>query len=1087
MDLEQRFEFLARCVLPNDDHATARLQVGFVPVGGVLLPAESAAHSDNSRPVSAGGEIVSPARELVLVAKELGRLQEVREQFQDIHADGIDQQIARLTGLVLVNCAADELTAANEQLGELYRIVAEHHTIPPAWKAPLLLAIQAGSNRETTAAAARDLAYDVVQTEIDNIHPRDWRSFHRHVMVLAEQCTVRISADPTGLRGRTNPLHTENDDAEHEPPIGLRDIRDTERGLTQWRNGTLLTAFSRAGGNPNDVWHWDGRGVYKASGHRKGYLYFQSPLRGNYEIEFDATALKWRNTHVTIGGHWVGGIESLDRFMLGTLTNPGYRFETLPSPLTKIRYEMHYRAVVRGTQVTFYANGRELRTVELPQDHDPWVAFGRVVKNSLKIWNVRITGEPIIPNEIRLTVSPDLTGWVPYFNESIGGTSGQARLWRQDGDPATGGIISGSRRSDCEPGSHFESLVYYHRPMLEDGTIEYRFHYAEGMRHTHPALGRTVFLLDPNGVRIHQLTDGMFEREDLPPDNGSTETQNRRGSGELPLRNNDWNDVRLKLTGDTVDLFLNNKHIFQRVLAPTNVRTFGLFHYADREQAYAGNIVWRGEWPKEVPPIEHQELSGHETDFLAEAWPKLSDVFEYRFADKLSAVSDFRVVDGDRDRDFEAGAEGLTVHRSGTVGYANTVIATEFGATGDFDITLKFDKLETNPGPAGNCNIMLQVVLDDATSSECNVRRRHNRYAGRTDHKHLAYADVVLRNAEGDRRGSIGDFPMESAAGTLRIARRGGKIYTLFAEGDSSQFRITGWSEFPMADVRIGGFCLRAVTYKQSSMSVRLRQLVVRAEKLNRSAPVEKPSPETLTKLNSNREKLPLQANFDFASNPVTSEDFFRWGDRRPWQPNAGGLQVIHSGTERWTSSGLSLGQSIEGDFDITATLELQDIINPDAGKDSVIYLKASFGDDEQSQADVTYQETSSGRREVHARTGHTSVGARVRFRQVGAIAADNVISLRLARHGTTAYFISRSAPDEPEVLMATAKITAAPIPKRALAFMVHSGGEGRETHVLLKRVEVRASGATAVRAAARPEPKPPKKGLFESLFDAFN
>ena len=57
-----------------------------------------------------------------------------------------------------------------------------------------------------------------------------------------------------------------------------------------------------------------------------------------------------------------------------------------------------------------------------------------------------------------------------------------------------------------------ESLLQYHRPLLEDGEIEYEFFYEPGKAEVHPALDRLVFLLDPKEAKIHWLTDAQFDR-----------------------------------------------------------------------------------------------------------------------------------------------------------------------------------------------------------------------------------------------------------------------------------------------------------------------------------------------------------------------------------------------------------------------------------------------------------------------------------------------------------------------------------------------------------------------------------------------
>ena len=63
-----------------------------------------------------------------------------------------------------------------------------------------------------------------------------------------------------------------------------------------------------------------------------------------------------------------------------------------------------------------------------------------------------------------------------------------------------------------------------------------------------------AFMLRPDGVRVHWITDGKFERTELAPDNMFEEPDNRRGPDALPLKSNGWNRLQLSLAGDVVDL-----------------------------------------------------------------------------------------------------------------------------------------------------------------------------------------------------------------------------------------------------------------------------------------------------------------------------------------------------------------------------------------------------------------------------------------------------------------------------------------------------------------------------------------------------
>ena len=124
----------------------------------------------------------------------------------------------------------------------------------------------------------------------------------------------------------------------------------------------------------------------------------------------------------------------------------------------------------------------------------------------------------------------------------------------------------------------------------------------------HPALDRLAFLLEPDGVKVHRLTDGAYERSGLTADNASDEPECRRGPASIPLKPAAWNQLILSVTGDKVALELNGQPVFDRPIEPVNQRTFGLFHYADETQVRVRNVTYQGNWSRSVPA----SLKGHD-------------------------------------------------------------------------------------------------------------------------------------------------------------------------------------------------------------------------------------------------------------------------------------------------------------------------------------------------------------------------------------------------------------------------------------------------------------------------------------------
>ncbi len=70
----------------------------------------------------------------------------------------------------------------------------------------------------------------------------------------------------------------------------------------------------------------------------------------------------------------------------------------------------------------------------------------------------------------------------------------------------------------------------------------------------HPAIGRFAFIVRPDGVRLHRLTNGSFEQSGLAPDN---EEMLEKSLKTIDLKLNDWNQFRLNVKGDAVTLEVN--------------------------------------------------------------------------------------------------------------------------------------------------------------------------------------------------------------------------------------------------------------------------------------------------------------------------------------------------------------------------------------------------------------------------------------------------------------------------------------------------------------------------------------------------
>ncbi|MDP1564298.1 MAG: DUF1583 domain-containing protein, partial [Pirellulaceae bacterium] len=152
---------------------------------------------------------------------------------------------------------------------------------------------------------------------------------------------------------------------------------------------------------------------------------------------------------------------------------------------------------------------------------------------------------------------------------------------------------------------HRESLLQYQRPMLEDGEIEFETWYEPDAYEVFPTLGRTALIFKPDGVFRHRMTNSPYETDGLAIDNLEP-----LAISPVSLVPKDWNHVRIVLEGELLRLYVNREEVASLTIdEPSVERHFGLFRYANLTQCRVRNVLYRGQWPKQLPPPESQFLA----------------------------------------------------------------------------------------------------------------------------------------------------------------------------------------------------------------------------------------------------------------------------------------------------------------------------------------------------------------------------------------------------------------------------------------------------------------------------------------------
>ena len=1040
---EKRFELLAAYVLPSEDHHTLRLAFDMTPTcpAPVVKPvtespgleADKETKTESVTPRFSGSEFASPAWELIRVATRLGRLPEIRKRVETWQPTEVEDRKCVAAMLCAIACAQRNFPAAETHLQSLIKLARENlgdrlELIPEAfglWTAsdhPELLPL----TQELSAILYEDIRQD---------------QHHRHVR--SERWKRLVHAKRPSL-----PL-----------PPNSQSAAEIQRPM--WIPVSRMTSETRGAGYPQPQWQCQPGKVFHAVCHDHDSLYYRSPLSGQFTVEADATAFAFRDIHLGFGSYWVGPYWDLNFMVRGDFRGDQKGLPIRP-PLTRMFDTMRVRMDVSDEKALLYINGRLADTQQLQAPGDPWLSIHSWWYTNGTVSNLRITGKPVIPETVSL-LTPGLDGWVAYYDESVGGQNANwlsrpgvkstlhAGRFGTKSPPKSGDRELYCRRREDLSQTHSEFLLRYHRPMIEDGTIEYEFFYEPGKAHVHPVLDRMCLILNPEGVDIHWATDGRHDRTGVGPDNIASEPQHRRSKGPLPLKPAEWNQVTLATVGDTVNLSLNGEPIYSRPLEETNLRTFGLFHWADQTEVRVRKMQWTGDWPKQLPPLQEQSLADLSLDASLGDRMALKSVLAHDFRNGVPAHL-MSVTGDDWQSHLKQQADGIQITRPGGE-YVTYLINSPISLTGDFDIIAEYDQFQVQAKAGGEGNIELLAMLDDEGAREHHLQRKLFVFADRQEQ--------VTQAAVGEKRGSEMRYsffdapPEESTSGRLRLARRGTTIYSLIAENDSSTYRLVHREPATQNEAK---FQLRVGHHKSGATSVVWKSLDVRAED---SFGVSGGPLKTIAELDAERSQLSKHRTWDFrvkkpGDNSLALGEFdIAGGSVAKFLPEIEGLRVDVPGSDGWSASGLFSRSRIEGDFDISLELEILQIEPCMLHNESCVFLQTEFRDKRQTTIEAKFSIHNAGDRKAETQLRRMRRDKSFDYQELVSQPSDDAKLLRLARRGDVVYQVFQNSTQKSPIVLGAVQIGREPVIPGDLRMLIHTGGDKRMTSVRFRTLSV--------------------------------
>ncbi len=784
-----RYEYLANWVLPSETHATLRLSGAFSPTDVVPLTPKEYLDSDGS-----GGQLISPVFDLLDAARSLGRLEDLRGRVAAISPPQTEaQQRAHAAILVLLAMELNDDVTVAAEVSRLRAFVSNAVPLSVSDQWPETLVAYRSVTRFPKSAAC-DVVADLVTHRLQRGIPRESAEWHSQIFSLAGRLK-------TQQMGGTEIATESTDMLKYWIPVArTRWIRD-------------------AAGVAHASWRWRGDECNHVTGRDEDYLFYRSPLTGNFDVEMDLQ--NYGTTQFLAAGMLFGPRPSPAEFETGDIRRGGLILRPMNPPFNNFDAFVRCRASFRDGTRSLFINGRQAMSDKLPDHHDPWFGVRCWGRADGRFRNVRISGDPVIPESIILSESEDLTGWYSHLDDSAGGEHAYWQHVRNSDQPPE---IVGRKLDGAHEGAISERLLRYIRPLAEDGAIDFEFIYEPGKAITHPALDRLAMILAPNGVRIHWITDDNNERTGLRPDNQASEPENGRGPVALPLKPNEWNHMKVAVEGDVVTLVLNGQLIYERQLESTNQRKFGLFNYADQSVARVRNVVMRGDWPKTVPPVSEQELTNRTLAILDVERSHAKVSLTHQFAADGLPEKHFRVPPVTGETEVVSTTNGVT-HEQRSVGNSTqSSINSSFQIYGDCDLSVGFGDFST----MGHDHFGGAVLVNCGSGHKIHFGRRYDR----TNDDHGVVVAWLTPDGSGEFRRSFDLLHTEATSGHLRVARRGDSWFAMFAENDSSAYQLVGQSKLEGSKNQPAMFEMQSIASDGGTSHVVWKDVQIAAEKI---------------------------------------------------------------------------------------------------------------------------------------------------------------------------------------------------------------------------------------------------------------
>jgi hypothetical protein len=330
---EERFELLARWVLPGEDHTGFRLAGDFAPTN----PAPIVGGKQETRPpgairVETGGAVVAPALALVEAAEALGRLDALAERVAQAKPSSDSDRRGQRALMCLIHIAQNHDAEAEADLIALKPLVQKLEPSDLDYQRwPELLAASRALDRLALCDAARALTNVIVTEQLQKEHKG------------------------VGELLKTQLLHVNGLAQWLALPEAERTPLGADPALASWARVTHGQARTRGAGFPLPHWSSHAGTLQHFPGHDHDFMYLRVPIVGSFEVGCEVFGQ--REVQLSYGGIAVGISADRKEYFVTHYGRKSQSFTFTP-PLKLADGPFHLRLAVRDGTVALHAGGR---------------------------------------------------------------------------------------------------------------------------------------------------------------------------------------------------------------------------------------------------------------------------------------------------------------------------------------------------------------------------------------------------------------------------------------------------------------------------------------------------------------------------------------------------------------------------------------------------------------------------------------------------------------------------------------------------------------------------------------------------------